>query len=121
MNHMTVGFLKQPVIDSGNYQDMKYFEDYYLWIRMIINKCTFYNIQENLVKVRGGEAMITRRGGINYIKNSIYFERKLLKLKFINIFEFMINVVERIIISLIPNKIRLCFYNTFLRRKGEKS
>ena len=55
MNHMTVAYKKDAVIKAGNYQDMMYFEDYYLWVRMMINNCKFYNVQETLVNVRGGK------------------------------------------------------------------
>ena len=116
MNHMTVGYKKNTVINSGNYQDMPYFEDYFLWIRMINRKYNFYNLQENLLNVRGGNSMIKRRGGITYIKSIIRFEKALLKIKFINFFEFIINLTERIFFSIIPNAFRSTLYNKVLRK-----
>lgn len=116
INHMTVAYKKSKVIEAGNYQDMLYFEDYYLWVRMIKNNCKFYNIQENLVNVRGGNDMIKRRGGTKYIKPIIKFEKQLLKLKLINIIEYQINILERILVSLIPNNVRYSIYKKVLRK-----
>ena len=116
MNHVTVAYKKSKVLKAGNYQDMPYFEDYYLWIRMISNNCKFYNIQENLVNVRGGNDMIKRRGGMKYIKPIVKFENTIFKLKFINVFEYFKNVTERIIGSLIPNNLRFLIYKKLLRK-----
>lgn len=116
INHMTVGFKKSRVINSGNYESMLYFEDYYLWVRMIEKGYNFYNLQENLVNVRGGNSMIKRRGGIKYIRSIVAFEKTLLKMKFINFFEFLINISERIFFSIIPNNFRATLYKNVLRK-----
>ena len=116
MNHMTVAYKKESVISAGNYLNMMYFEDYYLWARMIENNCKFYNIQETLVNVRGGIDMIKRRGGKKYIKPIINFEKHLLKLELINKREFLINTTSRIGVSLIPNSVRLLVYKKALRK-----
>ena len=116
MNHMTVAYKKKAVLDAGNYQDMLFFEDYYLWIRMIKNNCKFYNIQESLVNVRGGKDMIQRRGGAKYIKPILNFEKSLLHLRLVNILEFLRNIIERFLGALIPNSLRLFAYKTVLRK-----
>ncbi|MBO5530141.1 MAG: glycosyltransferase [Bacilli bacterium] len=116
INHMTVGFKKSRVINSGNYESMLYFEDYYLWVRMIEKGYNFYNLQENLVNVRGGNSMIKRRGGIKYIRSIVTFEKTLLKMKFINLFEFFINISERIFFSIVPNNFRATLYKNVLRK-----
>lgn len=116
INHMTIAFKKQAVIDSGNYLDMMYFEDYYLWVRMMSKGYTFYNIQEELIDVRGGNDMIKRRGGKKYIKPIINFEKAILKLGYISKFEFLKNVIQRVIVSLIPNSFRFLVYKKILRK-----
>ena len=116
INHMTVAFKKQAVLDSGNYQDMLYFEDYYLWARMISKGYTFYNVQEELVNVRGGNDMIKRRGGKKYIKPIIKFQKAILDVKIINKFEYCCNVFKRIIGALIPNSLRFIIYKKALRK-----
>ena len=116
INHMTIAFKKQAVIESGNYLDMMYFEDYYLWVRMMSKGYIFYNIQEELIDVRGGNDMIKRRGGKKYIKPIINFEKAILKLGYISKFEFIKNVIQRVIVSLIPNSFRFFVYKKILRK-----
>lgn len=116
INHVSVAYKKSKVLEAGNYLDMLYFEDYYLWARMIKNNCKFYNIQENLVNVRAGNNMIKRRGGIRYIKYTISFEKKLLYLDFINYFEYIKNIVERTLVTLMPINIRFLIYKKILRK-----
>ena len=116
INHMTIAFKKQAVMESGNYLDMMYFEDYYLWVRMMSKGYTFYNIQETLIDVRGGNDMIKRRGGKKYIKPIINFEKAILKLGYISKFEYLKNIAKRIIGSLIPNGLRFFLYKKLLRK-----
>ncbi len=116
INHMSVAYKKSAVLEAGNYQSMLYFEDYYLWARMIKNNCNFYNVQSNLIKARGGNEMIKRRGEKKYIKPIINFEKALLNIKFINYPEYVRNVIQRVIVSLIPNNVRLLVYKKFLRK-----
>ena len=54
---------KQAVIDAGNYQACYLYEDYHLWVRMIMNGARFYNIQEVLYYVRTSPALIACWGG----------------------------------------------------------
>ena len=74
INHMSVMYKKDKVVNVNSYEKCPYFEDYYLWCKLARNGANFYNIQENLVKVRGGTNMYKRRGGKEYSKNIIEFE-----------------------------------------------
>lgn len=116
MNHMTVAYKKDAVLEAGNYEEMPYFEDYYLWAKMIKNGCHFCNIQESLVDVRGGKEMIKRRGGKKYLKPMRLFERKLLELGIISKKEYIVNIFKRQIVSLMPNNIRQIIYRKALRK-----
>ena len=51
MNHMTVMYKKSAVLACGGYLDWHYNEDYYLWIRMLLNGATFGNSQDVFVNV----------------------------------------------------------------------
>ena len=42
INHSSVFFKKKKLIQSGNYKEMFYFEDYYMWFRMM-NKGFYFN------------------------------------------------------------------------------
>lgn len=115
-NHMSVIYKKGKVFEAGNYLDMPYFEDYYLWSRMAVNNCAFYNIQENLIQVRGGTNMIKRRGGKKYLSCIKRMEYELLELKIIKKREYYINLLVRSICALIPNRIRKLIYKKVLRK-----
>lgn len=118
MNHMTVMFKKDKVLEAGNYQEMAFFEDYYLWARMAKNGCKFYNIQEPLVNVRGGVEMTNRRGTSSYAACLKKFEQELERIGLINHNWYLINVSARTIVALFPSKIRAFVYQTLLRSKA---
>lgn len=54
-NHMTVMFKKHAVQSVGGYIDMPYFEDYWLWARMLRVGCKAKNIDQVLIRVRAGQ------------------------------------------------------------------
>lgn len=115
VNHVSVVFLKSSVLSAGSYQDCMYFEDYYLWMRMIKSGFKFYNVQENLVRVRAGLNFSSRRGSLKYIKYIINFENKIFGLGLITIPTYIYNVFVRCIVSLMPNKLRYYLYQKKLR------
>ena len=117
MNHVSVIFKKDSVVEVGGYLDCLYFEDYYLWARMLKSGKKMINIDEILVKVRSGLDMSNRRGNLKYIKHIINFENKLLKLKIINIFYYIYNTFCRVLIAIAPNKLRYSIYQKKLRNK----
>lgn len=116
MNHVTVMFKKESVESVGGYKDCPYFEDYYLWARLLKNNYVLENIPNILVKVRAGLSMSNRRGNLSYIKCIINFEKKLLNLDLIKKHTFFLNIILRSLVSLIPNKLRYFIYQKKLRK-----
>lgn len=116
INHVTVIYKKDSVLKAGSYEDCPYFEDYYLWCKMIKNGCKFYNIQEALMNIRAGFDMAKRRGGLSYSKHIINFEKKIYKIKIINKFEYISNIMIRIMVANIPNFLRTFLYKNQLRK-----
>ena len=113
--HMTVVFKKTAALESGNYRDFLWFEDYDLWVRMLQKGHQTANLPEHLVSVRAGDEMFARRGGWRYLKQEIKFQRFLWKIGFISIFDFSLNVVRRSVVRLLPNRVRVWLYREFLR------
>lgn len=103
MNHPSVMYKKQAVQNAKSYQEMLWFEDYYLWVHMLQNGATFYNIQESLVDMRAGENQLLRRRGKAYFLAEIKFFKSLKNLNFINRWEFWSNIIMRAPTRLIPN------------------
>lgn len=117
MNHVSVIFRKSSVIESGGYIDCPYFEDYYLWARMIAKGKRFINMNEILVRVRAGLDMSGRRGSFRYLKSIVNFQKKLLNLKIINVFTYLTNIFLRSMVALFPNKLRYSIYQLKLRKR----
>lgn len=115
-NHMTVMFKKSTIESVGGYQHMSYFEDYWLWVRVISQAYRCININEILVSVRAGDKLINRRGGWEYAKCILNFEKNLKKIKYINNFEFIILLGSRVFVSLLNNGVRRMIYKNFLRK-----
>ena len=113
--HVTVVFKKSAVIQSGNYRDFLWFEDYDLFVRILQKGYIAANIPEYLVNVRADKDMFARRGGWQYLKQDCKFQKQLLKTKFICKTDFLINITIRSIVRLIPNKVRSYLYKKILR------
>ena len=115
-NHMSVAFLRSCVMNSGNYQDWFWNEDYYLWIRMFLAECKFANLPNILVNVRVGKDMYARRGGMRYFKSEVRLQKYMLDNSIINSKVFLVNVLVRFMVQLLlPNKVRGWFFQKFAR------
>lgn len=114
--HMTMVLKKEAVIEAGNYRDFLWFEDYDLWVRMLQKGYIVANIPEYLVNVRADEKMFARRGGYQYLKQDYRFQKFLLNSKFIICKQFIRNIFYRIIVRIMPNKLRIIFYKKVLRK-----
>lgn len=116
-NHPCVMYRREAVLKAGNYQDFPGFEDYCLWVRMLINGAEGYNIQEPVLDMRTGNGMYSRRGGLSYLRWLLRFQRFLLDKKFITKGRYIKNCVVRTMVSIVPGGLREIFYELFLRGK----
>ena len=118
LNHPTVMFRKDAILEAGNYQDWFWNEDYYLWIRMMMNKCEMANLPDVLVNMRSGYDQYSRRGGMRYFKSEVRIKKLMLENGMISKTDYIINYIERFVIQLLlPNSIRGWVIRTFARKK----
>lgn len=116
LNHVTVMFRKEAVLKVGNYQDWFWNEDYYLWVRMMMNHCVFANIPDVAVNVRSGADQYARRGGKKYFESEIGIKKLMLENGMISKKEYLVNYVERFILQrMLPNSVRGWVFRTFAR------
>lgn len=115
--HMTVIFNREAVLRSGNYRHFLWFEDYDLWIRMLSHDYKAANLPEVLMLVRANKDMFARRGGWKYLKQDVKFQMFLYKIGMIKKRELFQNTLGRCIVRILPNKVRVQIYQTFLREK----
>ena len=110
-NHMAVIFKKSVVLSVGGYNDnLTYFEDYDLWIRLVQAEYKVSNIPEILVNVRIGNNMIGRRHGLAYAKKELSFLTLQKKRGFISSGEYCLLILLRLPLRLIPQKLLYYLY-----------
>lgn len=116
-NHPCVMYKKTAVEAAGGYQDFYLLEDYYLWIRMLQNGSTGYNLQEPLLWMRAGSDMYKRRAGWKYAKSQKALFKYMRDSEFISGSEYMKSVAVRTASSLTPNWLREFMFKTVMRKK----
>ena len=116
-NHPSVMFNRKCVLKAGNYQTLLYLEDYYLWVRILEQTDSVYNVQSVLVKMRSGVSMRSRRGGKTYKQSIKALRRYMLEHKMINSCEYcLLSLAQNILLNLKPKIKNIC-YKLFLRDK----
>lgn len=121
VNHPTVVFRKSHIQAVGGYKsNYLYYEDYYLWCRLIIGGYNFRNIPSALVLMRTGDGLYNRRGGLGYFKTELKFFIELYRINFIGFATFLNNIIVRLIVRLMPPKVREIIYMYFARSLREK-
>ena len=116
MNHMTVMFRRSKILEIGNYHGINGFEDYELWVRAIQAGYKLGNSEDVFVYVRAGHDMMSRRGGLSYIKNNFEARKVFKQSGFYNSKDFLITTVGIAATSLIPDKLRYFVYYKLLRK-----
>ncbi len=117
VNHMTVMYKKEAVLQAGNYIHFKNVEDYYLWGRMLRNGAIFANIPECLVNARAGNSMLKRRANLTYFINSEFpLQCEFLKIGFINVSHFLRNSISKFFLRILPFPFMKLVYNKILRK-----
>lgn len=122
MNHVTIMFNRSAYISVGGYHMLRGVEDYDLFHRMFIGGVRFANLPYIMVHVRSGAAVITRRRGLDYLRQELALIRRMRKSRFLNIGQWAANSCLRIVVRLLPSRVIGLIY-LFLRERGtpEKS
>lgn len=115
-NHMPTMYKKSSVQAAGGYMDMPYFEDHYLWLRMLENGAKGYNIQDVIAYARVGKDMYKRRGGAAYIKGIITIKTYMYKHGFSSFVDYILSLSGHVFVAICPNWLRKKIYNGLLRR-----
>lgn len=75
MNHVTVVIRRSTLEGCGGYRHCPFFEDYYLWVRLLASGVKFSNLPDITVDVRVS-SLAERRRGFSYIRHEINFAKK---------------------------------------------
>ncbi|NVJ68680.1 MAG: glycosyltransferase [Gammaproteobacteria bacterium] len=82
--HPSVLMKKELVLKVGNYRDLRLFEDYDLFLRLLNYGALFYGIQEPLIYFRVSKELRGRRGGFSYFRKGLAAKRIWMGEKLIN-------------------------------------
>lgn len=116
--HAAAFMRKSAVLEAGNYVHRQYYEDYNLWVRMIMKGAKFYNIQESLYYVRTTEAQLNRRAGFCYLKNELKYLKEFRSMGFYTWSELIKNSVIRIAARLMPGGMRKIVFKRIWNHKS---
>lgn len=110
LNHPAVMFRKAAVEQVGGYQEEVAFEDYSLWLRLILAGYRLANLPVVLVRMRAGAAQMRRRGGLRYARCELKFAMKFRQIGFFSTYEFLRFIVLRVPFRLLAAPLLLRAY-----------
>lgn len=116
LNHPTVVFRKATLNQLGSYEDMRAFEDYFLWLKLLKGGALFSNLALPLVNMRVGSSFIARRTGFKYAQNECKFWLSSFQRSYISALDLFINLSTRTFVRLLP----LCFLEFIYSRSRKK-
>lgn len=116
INHPSVVFRRSAVEKAGSYRHFLMFEDYDLWVRMILQGARFHNIQRSLLFFRMSNDFFFRRGGRLYLRSEIRLQRLFHQLHYITWGRMVKNILIRTMMRCVPNGCRQKAYLLFLRK-----
>lgn len=100
LNHPSVAFRLSDVQAVGGYKSCLYFEDYYLWIRLLACGFKICNLPSRPLVAMDRPSIHIRRNGFNYLLSELNYSCNLLLGGF-NYFVFFIMSLARVFIRLI--------------------
>lgn len=119
MNHGTVMFRRRAILEAGNYRPVVRMEDYDLWVRLLCDGAQFANLPQTLVKVRAGEGLVDRRGGLEYARAEVRRQREFHDRGFTSTPVFLFNLATRVPFRFVPDRLRRFVYLTVARDSAD--
>ena len=110
VNHPTVMYRKSAVLKAGGYLEKYFPEDYFLWIRMLMQGSKFYNISRPLLWFRYSPETVKKRGGWRYAKDELRIQLDIYRLGFISFPVMLGNMIIRFMTRITPYGIRKSIY-----------
>ena len=108
---------RKDVIAAGNYSDVRYMQDYFLWVHMLIQGFKGYNIQETLVLMRTNRDFFKRRSGKQYRMIQTELFRYMRDQHFISNRQYVSSCILRTASGLAPNWLRQFMFKRILRKQ----
>ena len=112
-NHSSVMFKKSAIIAVGNYSNMRTNQDVELWIRLLNEGYSGYNIPESLVLFRFEKSTYKRRKDWKNVKLLIAVWKAFRKKHYCSYWDYLVVLWSQIIIFLMPTRLLIWVYDTF--------
>lgn len=109
-NHPAVMYKKSAVEKCGYSEKYPLFEDYYLWVRMLMAGYEGANLKEPLLYMRTTKDIYKRRGGKAYANNMLAFHKWMRAENWSSIKDYMTGAIPHYLICIAPAKIRKLVY-----------
>lgn len=111
MNHPCVMFKKSAVEKADGYKETFHlFEDYYLWVRMLMKGYKARNTKDILLDMRSPADMYLRRGGKKYEQDMLRFHKWMKKSGWSSEVDYLSGAVPHAVVCVLPNGVRKLVY-----------
>ena len=111
MNHPCVMFRKSAVEAVGGYKETYHlFEDYYLWVRMLMNGYKAQNTADILLDMRTPADIYMRRGGKRYAEDMLRFHKWLKSKGWSSTKDYLTGAIPHALVCVLPNGLRKAIY-----------
>lgn len=114
VNHPTVMFDREAVLEAGGYRDFPMMEDWDLWARCLAAGLQFRNLDQALVRAEIND-LADRRGGLDYAEAEIRMARELRQLDIASQRDTLKHLFLRVPPRLLPADTREKIYQIFAR------
>ena len=116
INHPTVMFSREAVLEVGNYRNLEFGEDHELCCRLLNNGKKIANIPQILTKVRAAN-LIERRSGGKIARREYELQRAIVQTGFYGWPLALFNLLIRIPLRFLPKRILSSLYQLLFRSK----
>jgi glycosyltransferase involved in cell wall biosynthesis len=113
--HPAVVYRRSMVEAAGGYNDSRFAQDYYLWVRMILNGLKITSIQEPLYKFRYNTKLLNRRTNWRSTKELIKTQNDFVKMGFISRPRAFFNIGIRMAAYVAPVGLTKVLRKSFLK------
>ena len=118
LNHSTVVFRKEDIIKVGSYKNIKFFEDYELWLRCLKKDLSIHNIDKKLVAMKRS-SYLSKRNGLKYVLFELNFLKEVLLKRTVKKYFIPIYLL-RILLRIIPLELSFIIKSFDSRRLKRK-
>lgn len=108
--HSSIMFNKKKILTVGGYPNILKCQDYLLWVKCLEENLHFMNLNIPLINTYIDKKMMQRRG-LNYFKYEFKIYFYMYKKNIIKFYLFFFNISYRLILRLLPVKLKLLIYS----------